>query len=235
MYKKKSFLAIIPARGGSKGLPGKNIKNLNGKPLIAWTIETAMHSDFLDEVMVTSDDSEIIEVSTKYGAKAPFIRPSELALDATPSIDVVFHCIDYYEGVGKKFDYIVLLEPTSPLREKDDIDNMIRKIASNPQFDSIISIGEVGLHPSIMKRIEKDGNLSPFCRELKRTTRRQDNEKAYFPFGVAYIAKTASLQNEKTFYTEKSTYYMITRTQCYEIDDLYDFLTIEMIINNGKI
>jgi len=131
----------------------------------------------------------------------------------------------------KEFDYIVLLEPTSPLRENNDIDIMIEKIVDNQEeFDSISSIGETHEHPSIMKQIVNKNYIVPFCKELKVTTRRQDNEKAYFPYGVAYIAKIKNFLEEETFYTKRNTFYEIKRYQCYEIDDLYDFLAIENIM-----
>lgn len=236
MYKNKSFLAIIPARGGSKGLPEKNIKELCGKPLIAWSIEAALNSKYLDEVMVTTDSKEIANISKEFGANVPFLRPENLASDTATTFDAVKHTISFYKiELKKEFDYIVLLEPTSPLREVDDIDRMIEKIIKNElYFDSIVSIGEVNEHPSIIKKIVEKNILVPFCSELTMTTRRQDNEKAYFPYCVAYIAKTNIFLEEKTFYTKRNTFYKIKRYQCYEIDDIYDFLAIENIFKYEK-
>jgi len=232
MYKNKTFLAIIPARGGSKGLPGKNIKDLCGKPLIAWSIEAGLKSKYIDEVMVTTDYQDIADIAKKFGATVPFLRPEQLSSDTATSFDAVKHSIDYYsENLDKEFDYIVLLEPTSPLREDSDIDSMIEKIVENKDnYDSIVSIGEVQEHPSIMKKIVNNSSLEAFCHELEQTTRRQDNKLAYFPYGVAYIVKTKTLLEEKNFYTSKNTFYEIKRYQCYEIDDIYDFLAIENIM-----
>lgn len=230
MYKDKSVLAVIPARSGSKGIPGKNVKPLCGKPLIAWSIEAGLESKCVDEVMVTTDGREIADVAKRYGASVPFLRPQELASDTSPTFDAVKHVIDSYKAKFKRqFDYVVLLEPTSPLREADDIDGMIRRLVDVLEYDAIISIGEVSEHPSILKRIE-NGTLVPFCKELKTSTRRQDNEPAYFPYGVAYIAKTTALLAEQTFYCRKSLYYKIKRYQCYEIDDIYDFLAVENVM-----
>jgi len=231
MINGKNVLAIIPARGGSKGLPGKNIKTLCGKPLIAWSIEAGLASQYVDEVVVTADSDEIAEVARKFGASTPFIRPAELASDTATSFDAIKHTIDFYaEHFSKSFDYIVLLEPTSPLREKNDIDEMLEKLVSvDGKFDAIVSLGEVNEHPSIMKRTI--GNeIQTFSKELTITTRRQDNETAYFPYGVAYIVKTNTLIGEKTFYPLRTTYKIIKRYQCYEIDDIYDFLAIENIM-----
>ncbi len=232
MLNGKTFLAIIPARAGSKGLPGKNIKKLCGKPLIAWSIEAGLKSKYVDEVVVSTDSTEIAEISKKYGANVPFLRPPELANDTATTFDAIKHTIEFYKNeLNKEFDYIVLLEPTSPLREGNDIDNMIEKIIRNEDdLDSMVSIGEVHEHPSIMKKIVNKNYLSSYCVELEMKSRRQDNDIAYFPYGVAYIVKTKSLLDEKTFYTQRNTFYKIKRYQCYEIDDIYDFLAIENIM-----
>lgn len=231
MINGKRVLAIIPARGGSKGLPGKNVRMMCGKPLIAWTIEKALGSCTLDEVMVTTDSEEIAAIASSFGAAVPFLRPAELASDTASSYDTVIHALDFYKRESsREFDYIVLLEPTSPLREDDDIDRMLTALDGDAEnFDSIVSIGEVGEHPSIMKRWS-GGQISPFCPELAQTTRRQDNKPAYFPYGVAYIVKTASFLAEQAFYTQRCMGFPIKRYQRYEIDDIYDFLCIENII-----
>lgn len=230
MISGKKVLAIIPARGGSKGLPDKNIKVLCGKPLIAWTILKAKLSKYVDTIMVTTDSEDIAQISKDYGADIPFIRPKELATDSSPSHDAIVHTLYFYENKGIVYDYIVLLEPTSPLREDDDIDNMLEKLSKNYcDYDSIISIGEIGEHPSIVKKIVNN-NLQPFVSSLKQTTRRQDNVPAYFPYGVAYIAKTENLLNEKTFYTKRCSYYNLKQYQNFEIDDIYDFICVEGIM-----
>lgn len=229
----RSVVGLIPARGGSKGLPAKNIRPLCGKPLIAWTVEKAKLSKYLDVVLVTTDSREIADIATQYGAQAPFLRPPELASDTASTYDAVFHALKYYRDVEKReFDYTVLLEPTSPLREDDDIDRMLELLESHrDDTDSIVSVGEVGEHPSIMKRLV--GNrMEAFCPELSQTSRRQDNVPAYFPYGVAYIAKTAALADEKTFYTKRCMPYPIQRHQNYEIDDLYDFLCVESVMKH---
>ena len=231
MINGKRVMAIIPARSGSKGLPGKNIKSLCGKPLIAWSIEAGLASKYIDEVLVTTDSEEIASIARKFGASAPFLRPVELATDIASSFEVIKHAIDFYaQQLCKIFDYIVLLEPTSPLREKNDIDEMLEKLLStNSHFDAIVSLGEVHEHPSIIKKTINN-EIQSFCKELIATTRRQDNEIAYFPYGVAYIVKTQTLFGEKTFYPLRTTYKIIKRYQCYEIDDIYDFLAIENIM-----
>jgi len=227
----KNVLAVIPARGGSKGLPGKNIKELCGKPLIAWTILRGNESEYIDELVVSTDSQEIADISLEYGGNVPFMRPAEYSSDTAATLCVVEHALDYY--LTEKcvaFEYLVLLEPTSPLREAGDIDRMIEKLELlSSDYDSIVSVGEVNEHPSLMKKVEM-GSVTPFCDDLPQTTRRQDNDSAYFPYGVAYISKVNSLINEKTFYTERCLSYKIKRYQNYEIDDIYDFYCIESIM-----
>lgn len=229
----KKVLAIIPARGGSKGLPGKNIREMCGKPLIAWSIEKAKKSRYLDTILVTTDSQAIVDISRRFGAYVPFIRPAEYASDKASTYDVIRHTLAYLKDTERKeFDFIVLLEPTSPLREDDDIDQMLELLISRvANFDSIVSIGEVTEHPSIMKRLNGE-YIEPFCLELEQTTRRQDNAPAYFPFGVAYIAKTDALLEENTFYTRRCTYFPIKRYQNYEIDDIYNFLCVESVMKH---
>lgn len=231
MINGKSVLALIPARGGSKGLPHKNIRPMCGKPLIAWSIEKAKLSKYLDMVLVTTDSQEIADIAKQYGAYAPFLRPPELATDQSSTYDAVRHALGYLKITeGKTFDYIVLLEPTSPLREDNDVDQMLeRLIEASSDFDSIVSIGEIDEHPSIVRRL-RGGRLEPFCSGLEQTTRRQDNEPAYFPYGVAYIAKTDVYLAEKTFYSQRCTYFLIKRYQNYEIDDIYGFLCAESVM-----
>ena len=230
MISGKKILAIIPARGGSKGLPNKNIKNLCGKPLIVWTIMQAKLSKYIDTIMVTTDSKDIANISKEYGADIPFLRPKELATDTSSTHDAVMHVLSYYESKEIFFDYIILLEPTSPLREENDIDNMLEKLSKyDDVYDSIISVGEIGEHPSIVKKIVNN-NLEPFEINIKQTSRRQDNIPAFFPYGVAYIAKLKNIIKEESFYTERSTFYKLKRYQNYEIDDMYDFLCVESIM-----
>lgn len=233
MINQQRVIAIIPARGGSKGLPEKNIRNLCGKPLIAWTIEIAKVSKYLDTVMVTTDSAGIAIIAKDYGAEVPFIRPDKLADDYTPTLDVVYHVLEFYrEELNQQFDYVVLLEPTSPLRESDDIDRMLSLlVARADQCDAIVSVGEVSEHPSIMKRLVGD-SMEAFCLSLETTSRRQDNAPAYFPYGVAYIVKTSVLLEEKTFYVKRCMPFLIKRYQNYEIDDIYDLLCVESIMKH---
>ncbi|MDB6059947.1 MAG: acylneuraminate cytidylyltransferase [Verrucomicrobiaceae bacterium] len=233
MINGKRVIAVIPARGGSKGLPKKNVKILCGKPLINWTIQIALKSKFIDALIVSTDDQEIADIAKDAGASVPFLRPAALAADTTPTIDVIEHVLEFFnKEATQSFDYFILLEPTSPLREDDDIDNMLIKLDANAdKFDAIISVGEVGEHPSIMKKLIGDG-IEPYCPDLQMALRRQDNAPAFFPYGVAYISKIETLLAERTFYPKRCTHYRIKRYQNYEIDDIYDFLAVESIMRH---
>lgn len=231
MSRHQKILAIIPARGGSKGLPGKNIKELCGKPLIAWTIQRALESQYISEVFVTTDSQEIADVSEKYGVLVPELRPSELASDTASSMDVIEYVINYYENRNQFFDYIILLEPTSPLRKVNDIDDIISLALDNQEADGVISVGEVHMeHPSIVKRINDKGYIEKYVTNSNGAYQRQMLDKAYFPYGVSYLIKTSVFKDFKAIYTEKMMPYYIERWQCYEIDDIYDFECIKTIM-----
>jgi CMP-N,N'-diacetyllegionaminic acid synthase len=228
----RRVIAIIPARGGSKGLRGKNLRPLCGVPLIGWTVRKALQSRLPDTVMVTTDSPEIAEVARDFGAEVPFMRPVELARDESNCYDVIRHALAHYRQAGQQFDYTLLLEPTSPLREDADIDSVIERLDTHrDRFDAIVTLGRVGEHPSIMKRLD-DLQVQPFAPELHAAARRQDQVPAYFPYGVAYAAKTQVLLDENTFYTRRCMGFAIQRYQNYEIDDLHDFLCVEAVMKH---
>lgn len=233
MYKNKAILCIIPARGGSKGLPGKNIMEIAGKPLIGWTIEQALACKYIDTVIVSTDDDEIAEISKSFGAEVPFKRPEELARDGSPTMDTVFHAIDYFENNARFFDILVLLEPTSPLRKRNDLDDAIESLVdSEANADSIVSVGEVHLeNPHITKMIV-NGYVTPLIEsKTEAIFQRQQLPKIYFPYGVIYAGKVSELKEEKTFYQKRTIPYFIERWQNYEIDDIFDSICVEAIIN----
>jgi CMP-N-acetylneuraminic acid synthetase len=236
MYKGKTIFGLIPARAGSKGLPRKNIMLLLGKPLIAWTIEQCLTSKYLDKVVLSTDNMEIAEISKKYGVEVPFLRPKELARDDSSIIDVIIHALNWLEKTGENFDYLALLEPTSPIREKENIDFGIKKLIDNRKIaDSLVSIGEIALeHPSISKKIVEKGYIKPFYEINELIVRRQDLPKAYFPYGVLYLSKITALKKYKTFYQKRTLSLFIKRWQNYEINDIWDFCCVEAILRKLK-
>jgi len=231
VYKKRKILALIPARGGSKGLPGKNIRPLCGKPLIAWSIEQVLASKYIDRMVVSTDSPAIALIARKHGAKVPFLRPKELATDKASTIDAIEHAVNFFKKQGEDFDYIALFEPTSPLRDKEDIDRAIKRLIDNEgKADSLVSFGEVHMeHPGIVKKMI-GGWMVPYCPGFKKVFRRQDLDKAYFPYGVIYLSKTRHLFKTRTFYQKKTMPFFIERWQNYEVDDIVDFYCIEAVL-----
>jgi CMP-N-acetylneuraminic acid synthetase len=231
MYKDKRILAVITARGGSKGLPGKNILELEGKPLIAWTIEHIHKSRLLDKTFISTDSREIAIVCERYGIAVPELRPDELSQDTSSSMDVLAYTIDLLERKDEKFDYVILLEPTSPLRKEDDIDKMIRLAVENPDADGVISLGRVHMeHPSITKKVGTDGYIVQYMEDVKYFYQRQLEDEAYFPYGVGYLMRVDRFKDTHSIYMKKMLPYFIERWQNYEVDDIYDFKCIEAII-----
>lgn len=229
MYKGKKIIGIIPARGGSKGIPKKNIKNIHGKPLIAWTIEVARESKYLDEVIVSTDSSEIKEVAQRLGARVPFLRPDGLAKDTSTSMDVLFHALEYMKDEESKiFDIIIMLEPTSPLREVDDIDDCLESLINHESARSIAGVSYVeGANPDFVVTLEEGLMRSTSDFVVKR---RQDIDDYYFYEGTIYASYVSDLHEYKNFYHEHALGYIVPKWKSFEIDDMVDFSIIEHLL-----
>jgi len=231
MYKGKKIIAIIPARGGSKGIPGKNIKILAGVPLICHTIESVKKSSFVDIIIVSTDDKKIASIAKEADALVPFMRPKQYAKDSSPSSDAILHAIDWFEKKKQWFDIVILLEPTSPLRKEDDIDKAIQKfVDSYATVDALVSVGEIHMESPYISKVIDHGFVKPLIEEHSSYYQRQQLPKAYFPYGVIYISKIETYKIHKTFYQKRTIPYVIERWQNYEIDDIYDFACIEKIL-----
>lgn len=225
----KKILAIIPARGGSKGIVGKNIKELNGKPLIAYTIEEAKKSEYINRIVVSTDNEEIANISKKYGAEVPFLRPLELAQDDTPTIECVIHMLNVLkENEDYIPDYVCLLQCTSPLRTFNDIDGTIEKLLSTG-LDSAASVCEAEVNP-YWTNIFNGERLEYFLKDGKEITRRQDLPNVYRLNGAVYVAKCDVLKNEMTFETEYTTGYVMDKNSSIDIDDIIDFKFAELLM-----
>lgn len=236
MIQDKSILAIIPARGGSKGLPGKNIKPLCGKPLIAWSIEAGKGSKYIDEVMVTTDSEEIAKVAREFGASVPFLRPAKLASDTATSMEVIKHVIDFYrDEFHRRFDYIVLLEPTSPLREKEDVDKAIELLLANSQASAVVGISKTeSQNPAFLIKKDEHGFLVGYEDRKMKILRRQDIGDVYFFEGSVYVSQTDTLLEEKTFYHEHTLGYEFPKWKSLEIDDIDDFFMVEALMKHKR-
>jgi len=237
MYKGKKIIGVIPARGGSKGLPGKNIRPLFGKPLIAWTIDAAKKSKYLDRVIISTDDSKIAKVAKKFGAQVPFMRPKALASDTAKSIDVMLHALDHFKAEGIEYDYLIMLEPTSPLRETEDIDGSIKKLIDNKSgAASIVGVSKVeAAHPVFDVTITGKGFIKPYAGDFSKAVRRQDISDLYFFEGTVYVSKASELYKRKGFYHDKTLPYIVPRWKSLEVDDILDMVCAEAILKNKNI
>lgn len=235
MINNKKVLAIVPARGGSKGLPRKNMLDLCGKPLVAWPITTSKESKYIDEIIVSTDDEEIAKIAEKYGASVPFMRPAELASDTATTFSVLEHAIGFLRNVGKNFDYIVLREPTSPLTEPSDIDNALETLDSKREIaDSIVGVSKVeAAHPAFDVIIRKNGTIKPLMYpDFSHAVRRQDITDIYFFEGSLYISDTTVLLEKRSFYHDRTLPYIVPRYKSLEIDEQIDFIYAESILKN---
>jgi CMP-N,N'-diacetyllegionaminic acid synthase len=230
MINGKKVLGIIPARGGSKGVPGKNIKALGGKPLIAHSIEEAKKSRFLSTLIVSTDSEEIANISKSFGAEVPFLRPQEFATDKSLSIDVVHHALKYYqEKHDEHFDYVVLLQPTTPFRTAQDIDQSLEMLDSN-DCDTIVSVVDVGAnHPARMYSIA-DQQLKSVMNEEISMMPRQDLPPVYIRSGDVYAAKIKTIQTYNSLMGKRCFPLIIPQGRAINIDTINDFQAAELLV-----
>lgn len=229
MYKNKKIIAIIPARGGSKGIPNKNIIDLCGKPLIQYSIDSAKGSKYIDKVIVSTDSEKIAEVSRKCGADVPFLRPAGISNDVAKSSDVVIHGIDFLkENYGYEYDYVILLQPTSPLRTAKHIDDAIELII-NSHSRSLVSVKEVSENPVIMRTIE-DNKLNEVLRFDGDNLRRQDLPKFYIFNGAIYITTVDFIKNKRVFVNEDTIPFVMEEEASIDIDNKLDLKIAEFIM-----
>jgi len=225
MYQNKKVLAIIPARGGSKRLPHKNILDLNGKPLIAWTIEAAKKSKIIDKLIVSTDDDKIAEISKQYGAEVPFIRPKHLASDTASSLDVVLHAIHFFKEKEVQFDYFVLLQPTSPLRTNEDIDDAFKLL--DDKTKAVVSVCETAHSPLWSNTLPKDLSMKDFIKPEIRNMRSQDLPKYYRLNGAIYISESEYLKENYGFLGKNTKAYIMPQKRSVDIDTIRDIKLIE--------
>jgi len=225
MYKGNSYLAIIPARGGSNRIPRKNIRLVAGKPLIVWTIEEARKSKYLDRVILSSEDQQIIKVAKEYRCEVPFIRPKILAKDTTPGIEPVLHAIG---ALNEKYDYVVLLQPTSPLRKAIHIDEAI-DFLYDKKAGSVVGIREARESPYWMFTMKPNSTLTQLLPKSKSKCR-QDLQKIFLLNGAIYIAKTKQILEEKTFINELSAGYLMDKQSSVDVDDMIDLEVAEKLL-----
>lgn len=222
MYKNKTILALIPARSGSKGLTGKNIRPFLGKPLVVWTIKQALASKYLDNVVVSTDAAGIAQIASKYGAQVPFLRPKKLATSSAKTIEVLIHALDFFEKKLCKFDLIMLLQPTSPLRKAQDIDEAIKLLFSK-NVPAVVSVCPVEHHPFWCNSLAKDGRMKNFLKTEAINKNRQQLPQCFRINGAIYLAYTSLLRKDKSFITNKTYAYKMPRERSVDIDTELDF------------
>jgi CMP-N,N'-diacetyllegionaminic acid synthase len=234
MINGKRVIAIITARGGSKGLPRKNARLLKGVPLVNWPILAAKNSRYVDRVIVSTDDPEIAEIAKLAGSEVPFIRPADLATDSATTFSVLQHALADAQ-IGGPFSYVVLLEPTSPLTGAEDIDSALELLDSKRQFaDSLVGVCKLEAHhPHFVATMSEDGLLRPYAlRDFSLLGRRQELTNLYFFEGSVYVSDIPALLREKSFYHDRTLGFVMPKWKSLEIDDAIDWICIEAILEH---
>lgn len=227
MYKDNKVLAVIPARKGSKRLPKKNIKSLNGRPMIFWSIDAALKSDYIDKIIVSSDDISVLDLARNLGVDAQ-LRPSNLASDTTSTNEVL---LDLINKMSDKFDLLVLLQPTSPLRTSKHIDDSIKKLILN-KVSSVISVTECDHGLQWSNTLPSDGNLDNFIDKKIRNTRSQNLKKNYRLNGAVYVVKIDKFLKNKDLIVKKSLAYIMPIENSIDIDTEFDFICAEALMKS---
>ncbi|NLL79385.1 MAG: acylneuraminate cytidylyltransferase family protein [Clostridiales bacterium] len=231
MIADKRVLALIPARGGSKGIKGKNIIDVCGKPLLAYSIEAAAESQYMDAVVVSTDSVEIADTAEKWGAEVPFLRPAEYASDTAKSIDAVLHAVRELKRQGREYDILVLLQPTQPLRTAQDIDRALECFLKH-QMEGLVSVCEVEEHPILMRTIGEDGRLDRVL-SCGSTVRRQDMPAFYKVNGCIYINAVKEL-SEATSFNDNPVPYVMEKERSIDIDSYEDLERLRRQLREKK-
>ncbi len=229
MHRNHTVLCVVPARGNSKGLPRKNIKNLLGKPLIGYTIEQALQSKYIDRVVVSTENREIAEIAAKYGAEVPFLRPSELATDESGTIDVLLHAMSWLETEERyNFDILVLLHVTTPLRESGDIDRCIELLVER-RADNVFSVTEAHRNP-YFNMVEIDAKGWVHLVKQGSFSTRQAAPPVYDMNSSIYVWWREALRGERRTFLQKTCAYIMPKERSVDIDDHIDFRIAEMLL-----
>lgn len=227
----RSVLALVPARGGSKGLPRKNVLPLGGKPLIAWSVEAARRSALVDRVVVSSDDEEILGAARAAGAEVPFVRPAALAADDSSTLDVVLHALDNLAAAGQAFDYLVLLQPTSPLRQTEDIDGCLHR-CRQLQAPSCVSVTAPDKSPFWMYTEDDRHRLVPLLPDGERASQRQQLPPVVALNGAVYVSGVTALRASRAFVTAETVAWHMPRERAVDIDTALDLAIAELLLKS---
>ena len=232
MYKNKKILAVIPARGGSKGVPRKNIIEVGGHPLIKYTIDCGKNSKYLDRVVISTEDLLIKKVAEENEGDVPFLRPKELAEDTSKTIDCIVHAVDTLKSMGEEYDYVMVLQNTVPLRKSWHIDEAIEMIV-NSNERSLVSISEVDEHLILMRTLNEDKTVRNLL-QMNSTMRRQDFPKFYKVDGAIYIQKLDKDFNLDTSLNDGKLGYMMDKKYTTDIDNYIDIKIVEYYLEKER-
>lgn len=228
-------LAVITARGGSKGVPRKNIRSVGDKPLIAWSIESARSSDRIDDILISTDDKEIADVCRDWGCEVPFLRPAEFAKDDSPHYLALQHAVEWYESMkGCEISYLVLLQPTSPFRSSGDIDGCVR-LATERDATGVFSVEETHVHPILTRRLADEGTLENYVTSDLSYLRRQDLPPALFVNGAVWVVKPKEMMKQKTVFVDPALGYIMPSERSWQIDTEWELAMADMMARNGLV
>lgn len=231
----QKVVGIILARSGSKGLPNKNILPMGSKPLIYYSIDAALKSAYVDDCILSTDSQKIALIARQLGAEVPFIRPQKLATDTATSVDSVLHALSFLEKRGRQYDLVVLLEPTSPLRESSDIDRSL-ELMHQLKADAVVSVAcAITSHPAYAYTRSDSGRISPFIAEGSKHLRRQELGEVFFPEGTVYISRVKTLRARKSFYHDDTVGYVVPKWKSFEIDDAEDLHIVAAIMEQRSL
>jgi CMP-N,N'-diacetyllegionaminic acid synthase len=225
-----NVVAVITARGGSKGLPRKNVLPLGGKPLIAYSVLTARQARLVNRVIVSTDDEEIMQVARDWGAEAPFVRPTELSTPESAHIDVMLHAVQWLESHGGLPDAVLLLQPTTPLRTPEDLDGAIQLMDSTG-CPAVVGVSPAETHPYLSYKVDAQGQLIGFIDHGLRYPRRQDLPPAYRLNGALYLNRCSSLRETHQFQPPGAFGWIMPAERSVDIDTLDDFALTESLLN----
>jgi CMP-N,N'-diacetyllegionaminic acid synthase len=230
-----NFFGIIPARKNSKGIKRKNLQKIGSKPMLQFSFESASKSKMIDYFILSSNDSNAIDLANKLNIVAPFLRPNDISLDNSKTSDVIMHALEWYKD--KFSDYprnVILLQPTSPFRTEEDIDQAINKYIQNDS-DSLISVCKTTQHPSDCVEINDQGKINLLNIEKDKTkVGRQAFKDIFFIDGGIYISSVKRFLKEKTTFDSNSDYYLVKKSHGIDIDDLFDLETARALYNHNK-
>lgn len=222
-------VAVVTARGGSKGVPGKNLRLLRGRPLIAWTVAAALGSASLARTIVSTDSEAIADAARAAGAEVPFLRPPHLATDTAAQLEVIRHALGWLAENGDHPEYVLTLQPTSPLRTSQDIDAAVQ-LALSRRARAVVGVAPVQHHPSLMRTLGPDGGLSPYLADPAHNSRRQDHEALYAINGAIYVNRCADLLESGQFSPAGALAYMMPAERSIDIDEAWQFQVAEALL-----